>query len=39
MMGAAAEVWTNGNCEEQGLRDEGSWRSFERRGDHGWGKI
>ena len=33
MMNAAAEVWTNGSCEEQGLRDEGRWRSFERRGD------
>lgn len=28
-----AEVWTKGSCEKQGLRDEGSWRSFKRWGD------
>lgn len=33
MMSAVGKVWTKGSCEEQGLRGEGSWRSFKRPGD------
>lgn len=33
MMSAIGKVWTKGSCEEQGLRGEGSWRSFKRPGD------